>query len=184
MTSTGSTNDDKNTEGALGSPEKNNSTIVAPTNAGDCNGPSAVGNDDQECSEIVSNENPEAGDEATTPTATSPHKAAEPTLEGSSESEEKSKQPPVIAVSPDSHSDGENNNNSNRQDETDDKKGTKQKSPGSSSLPQRPIKRARTAYFIFLDAKRAEVQAKVRNKICFYFVNLRLKWCDRGSKEY
>ena len=164
MTNTRSTNDDKNTEGALGSPEKKDLTIAAPTK-GDSNGPSAGGNDDQACSEIVSNENPEVGDEATTPAATSPKKATEPTLEGSSETEEKSKQPSVIAVSPDSHCDGEYNNNINHQDETDEKKGTKQKSPGSSSLPQRPIKRARTAYFIFLDAKRAEIQAKVRSKI-------------------
>jgi hypothetical protein len=30
------------------------------------------------------------------------------------------------------------------------------------SIPQKPIKRARTAYFIFADEKRSEVQSKVR----------------------
>ena len=31
-----------------------------------------------------------------------------------------------------------------------------------SALPTKPIKRARTAYFIFADEKRAQIQAKVR----------------------
>ena len=34
------------------------------------------------------------------------------------------------------------------------------------ALPLRPIKRARTAYFIFMDDKRAEVSAQVSASFC------------------
>lgn len=46
----------------------------------------------------------------------------------------------------------------------------------SGNLPSRPIKKARTAYFIFADEKRPEIQARVR---LYHFIK-----SDRKHEEY
>lgn len=45
------------------------------------------------------------------------------------------------------------------------------------TLPQKPIKRARTGYFIFADEKRAEIQAKVCGNLNFMYLP-----CHHGLK--
>jgi hypothetical protein len=60
-------------------------------------------------------------------------------------------------------------------DSADSKDGKENYEPveEESTLPQKPIKRARTGYFIFADEKRAEIQAKVCAKL-----NLSYLWCS------
>jgi hypothetical protein len=62
------------------------------------------------------------------------------------------------------HGDGENEKKPAASDDGN-KEGNENDEPtiDAPALPLRPIKRARTGYFIFADEKRAEVQAKVRN---------------------
>ena len=54
---------------------------------------------------------------------------------------------------------------------TKDENDKRKDAPSASSLPPRPIKRARTAYFIFTEEKRPQVQAEVSTKwIEIYFL--------------
>lgn len=53
------------------------------------------------------------------------------------------------------------NKETNEVDETEDRKPA-----ATTKLPPRPIKKARTAYFIFADEKRAEIAARVSTYVC------------------
>ena len=48
-------------------------------------------------------------------------------------------------------------------DDAKDESDKKNKEKPTGSLPKRPLKRARTAYFIFTDERRPEIQAQVRS---------------------
>jgi hypothetical protein len=55
-------------------------------------------------------------------------------------------------------------------DDENDKK-NKESPTAKENLPPRPIKRARTAYFIFTDDKRSKVQSEVRTYVCLRVVS-------------
>ena len=54
-------------------------------------------------------------------------------------------------------------------DDAKDESDKKNKEKPTGSLPKRPLKRARTAYFIFTDERRPEIQAQVRSCVFLKF---------------
>ena len=189
------TNDESGAAGDNGSPENTKKNDLSVPLIPEAGGFKAYSNEDdlKEGTKVSGISNlKEDTNEATTPTAEAsadPETTKTTTEEVPSEMNEESKNSPVaVAVSPDSHSDGDSNNNSKIQEDGAEKKSSKKKSPpdsSSSGFPQRPVKRARTAYFIFMESKRPEVQAKVYKSISMFgFVSLfeiRLRCLDMST---
>ena len=97
----------------------------------------------------------------------------EPKQEGTEEDTE-TKEPKDASNEMDSNQQGQeddtiadqsepHDSNQSNNETTKNKATSEPPNASSTSLPARPLKRARTAYFIFTDEKRSEIQAQVSN---------------------
>jgi NAD/NADP transhydrogenase alpha subunit len=96
--------------------------------------------------------------------ATAPSVATEPDEQGATDNADSDA--PQQAKSPDQETTVDGANIPDQETTGDDTKRKIAESEPPSSLALRPVKRARTAYFIFADDRRAALQAKV-SCLCF-----------------